>query len=152
MNYNRQDIKTAIKTALQGNVPNVKSVFTARQRLTPNSLSPVITIYLPDDKENQVSSPAPIGKRRKNYTALLEIIMIDANPLPETGEAIFDGILDSVDVVLRQNFNLNGVVDASAIKDLETHVASPQMIEGNTIFRVAIKKFDVVLTIQGTGA
>jgi hypothetical protein len=152
MSNNRQDIKAAIKTALQGNVPNVKSVFTARQRLTPNSLTPVITIYLPDDKENQVSSPAPIGKRRKNYTALLEIIMIDANPLPETGEAIFDGILDDVDVVLRQNFNLGGVVDGSAIKDLETHVATPQMVEGNTIFRVGIKKFDMVLTIQGTGA
>jgi hypothetical protein len=149
---NRQAIKTAIQTALQGNVPNVKSVFIARQRLTPNSLTPVITVYLPDDKENQVSSPAPLGKRRKNYTALLEIIMIDNSPKPEDGEAIFDGILDNVDVVLRQNFNLNGVVDGSAIKDLETHVASPQMIEGNTIFRVGIKKFDVALTIHGTGA
>ena len=148
---NRQDIKSSIKSALDGNVPNVKSVFTARQRITPNSLTPVITVYLPDDKENQVSSPAPLGKRRKNYTAVLEIIMIDNNPTPETGEAIFDGILDSVDVVLRQNFNLNGVVDGSAIKNLETHVASPQMVEGQTIFRVAIKKFDIVLTIQGIG-
>ena len=149
---NRQDIKIAIQTALQGNVPNVKSVFTARQKITPNSQTPVITVYLPDDKESQVSSPAPLGKRRKEYTAVLEILMIDNNPVPETGEAIFDNILDAVDVQLRQNFNLGGVVDGSAIKNLETHVASPQLVEGQTVFRVGIKKFDVVLTITGTGA
>jgi len=126
---NRQNIKTAIQTALSGNVPNVKAVFTARQRVTPNSLTPVITVYLPDDKENQVSSPAPLGKRRKNYTALLEIIMIDNYPKAEDGEAIFDNILDAIDVGLRQNFNLGGVVDGSAIKDLETHISAPQMIE-----------------------
>jgi hypothetical protein len=148
----RQDIKNAIQKALQGNVPNVKSVYIARQRITPNVVTPVITIYLPDDKENQVSSPAPLGKRRKNYTAVLEILMLDNNPKPEVGEAIFDNILDAVDVVLRQNFNLGGVVDGSAIKDLETHVASPQLVEGQTIFRLAIKKFDIVLTISGTGA
>lgn len=148
---NRQNIKTAIQTALSGNVPNVKAVFTARQRVTPNSLTPVITVYLPDDKENQVSSPAPLGKRRKNYTALLEIIMIDNYPKAEDGEAIFDNILDAIDVVLRQNFNLGGVVDGSAIKDLETHISAPQMIEGNVIFRVAVKKFDIAITIHGVG-
>ncbi|GEM_PF-4475789 len=145
----RQAIKNAIKTALNGNIPNVKSVFTARQRLTPNSLTPVITIYLPDNKENQVSAPAPLGKRRLNYTALLEIIMIDNYPKAEDGEKIFDDILDAIDVQLRLNFNLGGVVDGSAIKDLETHTSAPQMIEGNTIFRVGVKKFDVVMTVHG---
>jgi len=109
----------------------------------------VITIYLPDNKENQVSAPAPLGKRRLNYTALLEIIMIDNYPKAEDGEKIFDDILDAIDVQLRLNFNLGGVVDGSAIKDLETHTSAPQMIEGNTIFRVGVKKFDVVMTVHG---
>lgn len=145
----RQNIKNAIKSAITG-VPGVKAVFTARQRITPNSQTPVITIYLPDEKEHQVSGPAPIGKRRIELTALLEVIMIDQNAQPEIGEAQFDDILDQIDVKLRQNFNLGGVVDGSAIKNLETKVAAPQMIEGQNIFRVAVKKFDIVLTLTGT--
>lgn len=145
---NRQNIKTSIQTALQG-IPNVKAVYTARQRLTPNSMTPVITIYLPDVTEHIVSGSAPIGKRRLEFTALLEIIMFDQNPKPEAGEAIFDNILDTIDTKLRTSYNLGGVVDGSAIKNLETHIGAPQMVEGQTIFRVGVKKFDVTLTITG---
>ena len=144
----RQQIKTAIQTALQG-VPNVKAIFTARQRLTPNSLTPVITIYLPDSKERQQTGPATLGKRRIEITGLIEIIMFDNNPKPEAGEAIFDGILDAVDTKLRQSFNLVGTVDGSGIKNIETHIAAPQMVEGQTIFRVGLKKFDITVTITG---
>ena len=145
----RQQVKNALQTALQG-IPNVKAVFTARQRLTPNSLTPVITIYLPDVKEFQLTGPAPNGKRRIEITGLLEVIMIDANPKPETGEGIFDGILDAIDAKLRQNFNLAGTVDGSAVKNLETHIAAPQLVEGQNIFRVGLKKFDITVTITGS--
>ncbi len=144
----RQQVKNALQTALQG-VPNVKAIFTARQRLTPNSQTPVITIYLPDVKEAQLTGPAPNGKRRIELTGLLEVIMIDVNPQTEVGEAIFDGILDAIDTKLRQAFNLAGVVDGSAIKNLETHIAAPQMVEGQNIFRVGLKKFDITVTISG---
>jgi len=112
-------------------------------------MTPVITIYLPDADEKIISGPAPIGKRRVEITALLEIIMFDQNPKPEVGEAIFDNILDSIDSALRLNYNLGGVVAGSAIKSIKTHLGVPQLIEGLTIFRVAIKKFDVTLNITG---
>lgn len=143
MSVTRQNIKTAIANALQ-NIPNVKGVFTARQRITQSQQTPVLTVYLPDVTEEKLG----FDKRRLHVTALVEVIMLDVNPKPETGEAIFDGILDAIDTNLRGNLTLGGVVDGSAIKNLETHISAPQMVEGNTIFRVGVKKFDVTVTIN----
>ena len=112
-------------------------------------MTPVITIYLPDTDDKVTSGPAPIGKRRIEITALLEVIMFDQNPKPEDGELIFDNILDSIDTQLHLNYNLGGVVGGSAIKGIQTHLGVPQMVEGQTVFRVAIKKFDITLNITG---
>lgn len=143
----RQDVKNAIASSLQG-VEGIRAIFTARQKITQNQQTPVITIYLPDVKESALTG-LPAGKRRIEMTALLEIIMIDTNPKPEDGEAEFDAILDTIDIHLRQHFTLDGVVNGSAIKNLQTHVAAPQLMDGQNIFRACIKKFDVSLTIAG---
>lgn len=144
----RQDIKNAIQACLQG-TEGIRTVFTTRQRLTQNQQTPCITIYLPDSKEHLVASGVQSGKRRIELTALLEIIMIDVNPVPEVGEAQFDGILDAIDVKLRTSFSLGGVVAGSAIKNLDTHISAPQMVEGQSIFRVAVKKFDITVNTLG---
>lgn len=145
----RQDIKNAIQTCLQG-TPGIKAVFATRQRVTQNQQTPCITVYLPDAKEEAVASGIPLGKRRIEFTAILEILMVDVNVTPEAGEEQFDNMLDEIDMKLRASFTLNGVVAGSAIKNLETHVSAPQLVEGQSIFRVAIKKFDITVNVVGT--
>lgn len=147
----RQSIKNAIQQSLQG-IPGIKSVFTARQRLTQNQQTPAITIYLPDVKEQVMTVGLPAGKRKLEITGLLEIIMVDPNSKVEDGEAQFDNLLDLIDEKLRQNFSLQGTVLGAAIKNLQTHVGAPQMVEGNNIFRSAVKKFDILLSISGLSA
>lgn len=144
----RQDIKNAIQASLQS-VTGVKKIFTARQKLTQNQNTPCITIYLPDVKENQQTSGIPQGKRKIELTGLLEVIMIDTNSVPEIGEAAFDNILDEIDAAMRTNFTLQGYVNGAAIKNLETHVAAPQLVEGQNILRIGLKKFDILLQITG---
>lgn len=145
----RQDVKSAIKNTLTG-VPGVKSVFIARQKFTGQAQTPVITVYLPEVRESLLSmSGNPAIKRKIELTALLEIIVIDANNQPEIGEAAFDNLLDAVDNALRKDFTLGGVVLGAAIKHLETDVAAPQLVEGQNVFRIALKKFDVTITTTG---
>lgn len=146
----RQNVKSALQTVLQG-VSGVKSVFTTKQKQIQNQQMPAITIYLPQVQEKQLTSPAPLGRRQVDITVLLEILMVDPTSAPETGDATFDNLLDSIDVALRASYNLGGLVLASAIKNLETKTVVPQEVAGQNIFRVAYKKFDVSLQVVGTG-
>lgn len=141
----RQDVKNGISTYLK-QTPNVKFVGTFRPK--QQSLFPSIVISLPKTHEERVSGQAPYGKKKIEFTAQLEIFMLDQSG-DGSGQLVFDDLVDSVDLMLRQDPTLGGVVLAAAVKELNTTIAPPQLLQGQTSGLLAIKTFDVCVYVTG---
>lgn len=141
----RQDVKNAISNYLQ-NTPNVKYIGTFRPK--QQSQFPSIVISLPKSKETRRSGQAPYGKKFVRFTAQLEVFTTDVSP-DGSGQLTFDDLCDSIDSMLRQDPTLGGAVLSCAVEELNTTLAPPTLIQGQTIGLLAIKTFDV--TVQVTG-
>lgn len=141
----REEIKAAIEAQLTGTA-GLKAVYTHRPKI--QNAFPSVVIHLPKADETRVSATAPIGKKRIDFTAQLEIFTVDMTP-DGSGQADFDVLLDAIDDKLRSDVTLGGAVLASGIQYIKTVVAPPQLVNGQNIALLAVKTFDVSVYVTG---
>jgi hypothetical protein len=149
----RRDVKQAIANELM-TATGLKNVYTYRRKMNVATEYPFLVIALPKSKETALTMSRPLGRKKLEFTAQLEIYYQDASP-DGSGQLVFDDLLDAIDIQLRSQPNLNsapvghsGIVLASAVEHIDTTVAPPQLI-GQAIAMLAVKQFDV--TVQVTG-
>ena len=150
----RRDVKAAIAAILQS-VTGVSSVYTYSPRITSQVENPRIVVHLSKSKETRISESAPIGKKKIDFTAQLEIYAQDLTP-DGAGQVSFEAVLDDIDVALRQNLTLGnptingGILLAAGLESIDTTVAPPMLATGSqTILLLAVKQFDVLVQVTG---
>lgn len=141
----RQQVKEAIKT-LVAQAPGVKAVYTYRPKYI--NTFPAVVVSLKQSNETRAGSPAPIAKKIIEFTAQLEISMLDLSP-DGSGQLVFDDVLDAIDEQLRTDPTLGGTVLASTIKYIKTTTAPPVKTNGEAVLLAAIKQFDVSVQVTG---
>lgn len=143
----RNDVKKAIQVAIQ-KATGVKSVYTRRQKITPQNAYPLVIVSLPKSRETRTTQQAPAGKKHIKYTAQLDIFNIDTTP-DGSGQDSFEDVLDAIDDQLRKDPTFGGAVLSAGIEHIDTTLAPPQLVDGQNIALLSIKQFDV--TVQVTG-
>lgn len=144
----RTDVKDAVWNVLQG-TPGVKAIFKGEPKEIQQMQMPCVIISIPDTNEERGTASAPRGKKHIEYTVQLKVFHIDAGNDSVAGELTFDALLDEIDAHIRADVTLGGAVAAAAVQYLKTDVAQPQLLEGRTVARLAIKKFDVTKWVTG---
>jgi hypothetical protein len=142
----RNEVKEAIQNVLS-NVPGVASIYGYRPNPKYITQFPTVIISIPKADEERLSASAPIGMKKVEFSAQIEIFAYD-NSADGSGQQTFETLLDDIDAALRANPTLNGSVLSAGIDYLRTQVAAPQMVN-QSIALLAMKQFDVTVQISG---
>lgn len=144
----RRSIKEAIANALAGTA-GLKAVFLGEPKRIDGTQLPCVIISLPDTDETRSGSPAPLAKKKLDFTAQLKVFHLDPTPDGVAGELAFDDLLDAIDAKLRADYTLGGSVNAATVQFIKTDVSQPMLTEGQVVARLAIKKFDATKWVTG---
>lgn len=144
----RTALKDAVAATLEG-TPGLKAIFKGEPKEIQQAQMPCVIISIPDTSEERGTASAPHGKKHVEYVVQLKVFNIDASNDSVAGELSYDELLDAVDAKIRADVTLGGAVAGAAIKYLRTDVAQPQLLEGRTVARLAIKKFDATKWVTG---
>lgn len=147
MTTTRNDVKNAIQTLL-AQIPSVRKVTTFRPKTMVQTDFPAVVVNLVKSKETRLTQSAPFGKKQIEFTAQLEVSMIDVSN-DGSGQLAFDQVLDDIDTQLRTDPTLGGIALGSTIQFINTAITPPQIVAGQNMILIAVKQFDVTVQVIG---